>query len=164
MSLPDTPIKDDHVTTTYSPAPPRAAQAKFAAARNTYTADAVQTVTPNQLLVMVFDGLVRHLDIAVAAIQQGDIAAVNERLTKSQALLFELEVSLDLTVWPEGASLKQLYGYLSDELVEANLTKDAARVTACRAIIAPLAETWREAARLQAATPAPVAGSLSLRA
>lgn len=133
--------------------PPRAAAARFSAARDTYTASSVQTVTPAQLVVMIYDGMLRHLDVAAAAIENGNLQMANDRLTKAQALLFELEVGLDTSAWPAGAGLAQLYSFVAAELVTANVTKDTARITNCRDLLAPLAEAWRQAALTVAEQP-----------
>jgi flagellar protein FliS len=116
-------------------------------AASTYTATAATTLTPANLLVMCYDALVTHMDVAATAIDAGDLAQANDRLVKAQALLFELETSLDTTVWAAAQGLADLYGFIGQQLVAANLDKDTARVRACRDLIAPLADAWRQAAQ-----------------
>jgi flagellar protein FliS len=118
----------------------------YASARRTYMTAAVQTVPPGQLLVMLYDGLLRNLDQAEVALARRDLPATHMHLIKAQAIVSELDVSLDTSAWPAGEGLKALYRFVEAELITANVAKDVARIRACRELIAPLAEAWRAAA------------------
>jgi flagellar secretion chaperone FliS len=48
--------------------------------------------------------------------------------------------------WAGGAPLAALYRYVKDALVTANVNKDAAPVRACKELLVPLRDAWREAA------------------
>jgi flagellar protein FliS len=127
--------------------------AQLGAARAQYTREAVTTASPARLLTMLYDRLVRDLVTAEAALTGGDIAKASSELVHAQQIVLELRTSLDLDAWDGAAGLADLYTFLHGELVAANLHKEAARVLACREIIEPLRDTWREAA-LQALQPA----------
>lgn len=118
----------------------------YASARARYLSEAVKTVPPGQLVVMLYDALLRNLDQAVVAIRRTDVPAAHTVLVKAQDIVAELDASLDVDRWPGGAGLKQLYAYLEAELMEANITKDDEAVRRCRDLVAPLAEAWRQAA------------------
>jgi flagellar protein FliS len=128
-------------------------QAQLGAARAQYTREAVTTASPARLLIMLYDRLVRDLVTAETALAARDIAKASSELVHAQQIILELRTSLDLDTWDGAAGLADLYTYLHTELVGANLHKDTARVTACREIIEPLRDTWRQAA-LQALQPA----------
>lgn len=125
------------------------------AARNAYVSTTVQTVSPGQLLVMLYDALVRNLDIAEQAILGGDVTTAHDKLVRAQDIVFELQASLKPEAWPGGAALAELYAYVEHELITANVDKDAARVQQVRLLVEPLAAAWREAAAQ--AAPAAVA-------
>jgi len=114
--------------------------------RNRYLADTVQTVPPARLVVMLYDGLVSDLRRAEAALAEKDFYVVNERLVRAQAILLELQGSLKPELWSGGPSLLRLYVHMHKELVQANITKDVRKVTACLRLVEPLADAWREAA------------------
>ena len=118
----------------------------YANARNTYMTAAVQTVPPAQLVVMLYDGLLRNIDLAGAALQRRDLEATHTGLVKAQAIVAELDASLDTSKWPAGEGLKSLYRFVENELITANVAKDAERIRTCRELVAPLAEAWRQAA------------------
>jgi flagellar protein FliS len=64
-----------------------------AAAR--YRGVQVVTCNPLQLLVMLYDGAIRFIGEAEAAITAGDRARVGDRIGKAHAILEELVATLD---------------------------------------------------------------------
>lgn len=124
-----------------------ASRARAAAARSRYVTDAVETVSPAKLVTMLYDALVRDLQLAEdQLLGPRDLHAVNERLVHAQAIVLELRAGLDPTKWSGGPGLMQLYVFVTDELLKANVEKDADRVRAVRRLIEPLREAWHEAA------------------
>ncbi len=119
------------------------------AARAAYAREAVTTASPARLLVMLYDRLVRDLVTAQAALAERDLAKASSELLHAQEIVLELRTSLDLTAWEGAAGLADLYTFLHQELVAANVGKDAERVATCREIVEPLREAW-QAAALQA--------------
>lgn len=118
----------------------------LASARRRYVSDAVQTVSPARLLVMLYERLLRDITQAGEALEAGDLATVNHNLVHAQDIVVELQASLDVSVWSGGQALMDLYQFLTVELVQANMEKDAARIASCRALVAPLVDAWRQAA------------------
>jgi flagellar protein FliS len=128
-------------------------QAQTLAARAAYTRHSVTTASPARLLIMLYERLVRDLVAAEQALGERDMSAAHEQLVHAQAIVLELRTSLDREKWDGAAGLSDLYTFLYDELVGANIGKDATRVASCREIVEPLRDAWREAA-LAAATAA----------
>src|SRR6476620_4460295 len=118
------------------------------ALRSRYANDGigVDTMSPGRQIVALYDRMILDLDRAVAAIQRSDVAYSHECLVHAQAIVTELHDALDVTQWPAAASLRDIYAFVRSELVAANVDKDATKVTACRALLEPLREAWREAA------------------
>jgi flagellar protein FliS len=116
------------------------------AMRARYAADSVGTASPARLLTMLYDRLVRDLSLAEAAIATGDAQAAHNELVHAQAIIQELSASLDVDAWEGGPGLAQLYTFVQQELVAANVAKDADRVAGCRNLIEPLRDAWHQAA------------------
>jgi flagellar protein FliS len=121
------------------------------AMRERYLADSVATASPAKLLMMLFDRLVLDLTRGEQALLAGSRAEANTQLLHAQDILTELHMSLNMDEWTGAAGLGQLYAFVVTELVNANVRGDAARVMACRNLIEPLRDTWREAALAAAA-------------
>jgi len=122
--------------------------ATFESARNQYVSDSVQTMSPGHLIVALYDRVLLDLERALAGMADADLYAVHSALMHAQEIVFELRTSLDLNQWPGGASLAAVYRHVQDLLVEANVAKAPAPVLACREMMLPLRDAWREAAGL----------------
>ena len=116
------------------------------ALRDRYLADSVNTASPGKLLVMLYDRLVRDLVQGEEALRAGERELAGERITHAQEIVLELRTTLDLDAWDGAAGLANVYGWLITELIGANIARDADRVAACRGLVEPLRDAWREAA------------------
>lgn len=119
--------------------------------RSRYLADTVATAGPSRLLTMLYDRLVLDVERAEVALQLGQRSEGTRQLAHAEDIVAELMGSLDIDAWDGGPGLLALYSYLHSELLGASLAGSAERVAACREIIAPLRDAWREAAVLDAA-------------
>jgi flagellar protein FliS len=119
--------------------------ARTAAVRTAYSNDTIVT-TPERLITMLYDRLVRDLVSGEAAIERRDREVANEVLVHAQEIVFELLSALDVDGWEGGEALASLYTWLLRQLVEANTQQDAGKVTHCRSLVEPLADAWHAAA------------------
>lgn len=116
------------------------------AARNRFATQSLETATPAQLLVKLYERL--QLDIARAEAEQraGRHSSASEQLVHAQAIVSELMGMLDVDAWSGAPQLLSIYTFLFSELVAANLTHDPVRTASCGRIVGPLADAWRQAA------------------
>ena len=126
------------------------------AMRARYLNDSVSTASPARLLVMLYERLVLDLSQAEAALRGGNRAQASDRLLHAQEIILELRTTLDETVWDGAAGLAQIYGFVLNELIGANVNADAGRVATCRGLVEPLLDAWRQAA-VEAVSPVHVA-------
>src|SRR4051794_9537088 len=106
--------------------------------RSRYVTDSVETMSPARLLVALYDRLVLDLDRAEHAIGANDIAGAHHALVHAQEIVSELLNTLDVDAWAPGAHLASVYQYVIDQLINANVRKDAALVAECRTLVEPL--------------------------
>jgi flagellar protein FliS len=129
-----------------------------------YRETRVKTASPGQLLVMLYDEAVKQCDIAAGLFgEEGkprpdSIERINAALGKVQDIITELMASLDFEAGGEIAqNLFSLYVWFGHEILEANISKDGARVKAVRIMLAELRSAWAEAAKkTQGGSSAPV--------
>lgn len=114
--------------------------------RNRYAREAVTTATPAQLVTMLYDRLVKDLNAAEQGLGARDIQATHTALMHAQDIVHELNSTLDTSVWKEGEALKRLYDWVIEQLVEANVTKDAQFVQNARDVIEPIRDAWHQVA------------------
>ncbi len=117
-----------------------------ASLRARYLGDSVATASPQQVLVMLYDRLALDLERAQAAVARGAREDASEELQHAQAIVLELLSSLQVDVWEGGPRLAALYNWLIGELVQANIKLDSNRISACRQVVEPLRDAWRQAA------------------
>lgn len=123
--------------------------------RSAYQANAVATAGPAQLLLMLLDRLVLDAERGQAALAAGNREETNRQLQHAQAIVTELQVTLDVDGMPAGRELLALYDYLQRQLIRANVSRDAAAAAEAVKFCRELRETWRLAA-LQVAAGAAV--------
>ena len=114
--------------------------------RDRYLQDSINTASPGKLLLMLYDRLVLDLIQGEESLRSGDRERANDRLTHAQEIVMELRTTLDVEAWSGAPGLANLYGFLVTELIGANIGRDADRVVACRHLVEPLRDAWREAA------------------
>ncbi len=114
-----------------------------------YRTTQVQTSSPAELILLLYDGAIKYCRQAEAHLDNGERELAHNALLRSQDIIDELAVSLDFSAGEEIAQgLSQLYDYMGQRLVEANIHKDKAPITEVAAMLQELRETWAEAARL----------------
>ncbi|MGE5554076.1 MAG: flagellar export chaperone FliS [Betaproteobacteria bacterium] len=107
----------------------------------------VQTATPEMLITMLYDGLIRFLRQAKANLTSRKIPEANYFLIRAENIVAELNNSLDMSRQPVADSLRNLYEYMLRRMVEANVKKDAAIVDEVLGMVQQLRETWVEAVK-----------------
>ncbi len=109
-----------------------------------YRQTQVSTASPGELLLMLFDGAIRFARQAQEHISKGELEAANSKLIRVQDIISELNLSLDLSVGEIAQNLQQLYTYIYDRLVEANIKKDPEIVDEAIRFLVELRDTWEQ--------------------
>ncbi len=108
-----------------------------------YLETAVETASPARLIVMLYDGAIRFINEAMAAMRQRDYETQNARLQRAQKILAELISSLDFDKGGEIAeNLFRLYTYMYNQLVEANIQDSIERLEHVIDLLSDLREAW----------------------
>src|SRR5579884_3708680 len=94
-----------------------------------YQEQAILTATPEELLILLYEGAIRFLNLARKAIENKEIEKSHNNLIKAQKIIVELMTSLDFEIGGEVAhNLYRLYEYYHYRLVQANIKKDVTMV------------------------------------
>ena len=110
----------------------------------------VQSRSPLELVVMLYDGALRFLDQAAEAMDRGDMASKAMALSKAFAILAELQNTLNVKDGGDVArQLDALYSHMHDRLVAANVERSSAPIRDVMKLLTPLRDAWS-----QVATPA----------
>jgi flagellar secretion chaperone FliS len=118
-----------------------------------YANQQIETASPEQLLLMLYDGAIRFMNEATKALAENDLESFNTKLIKTQNILSELMSSLDMKVGGELAgNLFRLYEYLHYRLVQANIKKDQVMLDEVLGHMKDLRVTWDQAIRQSKST------------
>jgi flagellar protein FliS len=116
----------------------------------TYRANAVLTASPGQLVLMLYDGVLKSLSIARDAFSRPAndprrIETINRHLLKAQTIIGELQGNLNMEAGGELAvTLERLYDYHNRRLLEANLRKKVELVIEVEGLVRELRDAWAE--------------------
>jgi flagellar protein FliS len=110
----------------------------------------VESASPTQLVVMLYDGAIRFLSAAIDKIAAGEIEERHRNIVKAQNILAELMSTLDREKGGEVAeNLFRIYHYCYNLTVEANLYDDAERLHRAVASLRDLRESWAAIDRME---------------
>ncbi len=119
-----------------------------------YKTNSINTATPEELTLMLYNGLVKFLMQAQSAIEANNIEKANNSIIKSQAIIVEFMTTLDMN-YEVSQNLELLYDYMYRQLTQANLKKDNTIVEEVLGMAKELRDTWAQAMKLSK-HPAPV--------
>jgi len=106
-----------------------------------------ETSSPGELIVLLYDALLKNLGRGIDGIERGDSETVNLALTRAQDITLELRTSLDPNTGDLATLLTPLYDYIFRNLVDANVRKDASVVRHVLDVVTPLRDAWDHAVR-----------------
>src|SRR5439155_24742690 len=81
----------------------------YASAKQAYTASSVMTAPPQQLVVMLYDGAIRFLRQAATGMRAGNREVTLNRMQRAEAIVDELNVSLDMSQGEIAGQLRAIY-------------------------------------------------------
>ena len=112
----------------------------------------VDTASPERLLLMLYEGLIRFLNAGKQGIVDRKFDVAHRNITKAQDIILEFMATLNMQDGGEVAqNLFDLYDYFNNRLRQANLTKNAEIVDEVLGFVRQLHEAWVAAAKNVAA-------------
>lgn len=88
-----------------------------------YKNQSLSTLAPGELLVKLFDEMIKQCRQAAIYIEKKDLAAANDGLVKAQTIVSTLASSLDMR-YPISKELRDMYVFFAQQLLQANLEKN----------------------------------------
>lgn len=112
-----------------------------------YKQNSVNTASPGELTVMLFNGCLKFIKMAKLAIEEKNIEQRNLNLIKAQDIIHELMVTLDMKV-DISKSLLQMYDYIHSRLIEANTKNSTDILNEVEGYVTEFRDTWKQAIQL----------------
>jgi flagellar protein FliS len=113
-----------------------------------YQSNSVFTASPEQLVVMLFDGALRFSRRALAAWENGDLGAATQAVGRVTAIVNELNVTLDMNAGGEIAeNLRSLYTFMVRHCSEAVRDRSPEKLRQVMSMLLELREAFSEASK-----------------
>lgn len=126
---------------------------------NPYLKTQVETASKEQLVVMLFDGIIRFSETARKHMEKKEIEETHHNLMRAQAIVMELIYTVDKEKGGEIAeNLLALHAYAYSCLVNANMYKDTKKIDEVQHIYRELREGWIGAMQSLGLSPTAQAG------
>lgn len=91
----------------------------------TYQENAVSTQSKGRLIVMLYDGAIKFMRLAIMEMEKKNYEAKGRYINKALDIINELNVVLDMDAGGDIASnLRKLYIFMSNQLSQANIKCD----------------------------------------
>ena len=109
-----------------------------------YQETSVTTQGKGRLIVLLYDGAIKFMRLAVKELEAGNYEAKGRYITKAQDIINELNAVLDIDAGGEiAANLRKLYCFMSSRLTEANTRRDAQMIHEVITIMEELNQSWK---------------------
>jgi flagellar protein FliS len=112
-------------------------------AYSVYNKNKVLTATPAELTLMLYDGAIKFVNIAIDAVEKKDIERAHNNIQKAKNIIMEFQATLDHK-YPVAEDFDAVYSYLLRRLHEANMKKDREILEEVLKHLRTMRDTWKE--------------------
>lgn len=112
-----------------------------------YKEQTINTATKEELTLMLYDGCIKFINIAILAVEEKDFQLANTNIIKAENIISEFMLTLNMDIEISN-NLYTLYEYLNNRLIEANIQKNKDILEEVKGFIIELRDTWKEAMKL----------------
>lgn len=126
-----------------------------------YRQTAIQTAPQEQLIVMLYDGIVRFLEQARGSLVESKDASVP--IGRAQDIIIELATSLNRSAGEVADNLARLYDFWLQWLLQAQIKRDPAKIDEILVMVRELREAWVTIAQQKRTGAQAPAGAINAR-
>ncbi len=114
---------------------------------NQYKENSVYTATPEELTLMLYNGLVKFIMQAQSAIEENLVERANGSIIRAQDIIREFQVTLDMK-YEVSKNLYNIYEYMISRLIQSNIKKDKDILQEVLGMAKDLRDTWAQAMKI----------------
>ena len=112
-------------------------------AASLYKGTKINTASPAELTLMLYEGAIKFCNIADLGFEQRDYEKVSNNIIKVQNIITELRSTLDFK-YPTAKDFDVVYEYITSLLVQANIKKDPEQLALALEQIREMRDVWKE--------------------
>ena len=113
-------------------------------AYNQYKENSINTASPEELTLMLYNGLIKFIMRGIDCIEKKNIEDANNNIIRAQDIVQEFINTLDIRYEISG-NLNSIYDYMLRRLIAANVSKDKVILEEVLEFAKILRDTWEEA-------------------
>jgi flagellar protein FliS len=116
------------------------------AAYKKYKETSITSASREKLLLMMYEGAIKFTKKAILDMEQKNIPGKCENIGRAYDIILELNNTLDHKVGGQlAAQLEQLYMFMTEQLVKANINNDVNPLKSVLKLLETLYEGWKQA-------------------
>ncbi|WP_100405448.1 flagellar export chaperone FliS [Bacillus solitudinis] len=108
-----------------------------------YKQNAMNTASPGELTLMLYNGCLKFIKQAKLAIDENDIEKRNVNITKAQNIIRELMVTLKADT-ELGMNMLRMYDFILSRLIDANVQNERKMLEEAEELVIEFRDTWKE--------------------
>ena len=109
-----------------------------------YQDASITTQSKGRLIVMLYEGAIKFLKLAIKETEAGNPEAKGKYIVKAKEIILELNAVVDMEGGGEIAgNLRSLYCFMNKRLSEANVKQDPQRIREVIAMLEELNQGWK---------------------
>ncbi len=109
-----------------------------------YQDTAVTTQSKGRLIVLLYDGAIKFMKLAIQEMQAGNHEEKGRYIGKAQDIINELNAVLDMDAGGEvAADLRKLYCFMNNQLSQANVKHDTQMIREVITLAEELNQSWK---------------------
>ena len=122
-----------------------------------YQEHALESASAVELVVALYDGIIRFLYAATAAVERGDEAGRRIAVKRAMDIIIHLQARLRMDVGGRPAqALSEFYATIFSQILQASQSASPAKFEHAIQCVRNVRDAWREVARDPEVNPAPL--------
>ncbi len=120
----------------------------------TYQQHALESASAVELVVALYDGILRFLHAAGAAVEQGDEAARRSAVKRALDIIIHLQARLRMDIGGKPAqALSEFYASIFAQILQASQSASEEKFNHAIECVRNVRDAWRQVAPIQRSTP-----------
>ena len=108
-----------------------------------YQKNKITTASPAELTLILYEGAIKFCNIAIRAVEEGDVEKANDNIIKTERIIDEFRATLNHK-YPVAKDFEIVYNYIYQLLIQGNIHKDVEILNRALDELRSMRDTWKE--------------------